>query len=388
MKSRTEYQRAGKKRKGEILDSICQAIGLSRDRAARLLRQRSHRKMSCKQECRGRKPQYHEEAVRKQLECLWVMIDYVCGKRMAAGIPTLIDALRRHGEADETHWVFQKILAMSPATIDRVLKQIREKTELRGRSTTKPGSMRKIDIPIRLGNEWDENMPGYVEVDLVAHCGETAAGEYVNTLVMTDIFSGWTESEAVINKAQKHVFQGIKNIRQRLPFPLLGIDSDNGSEFINAELNRYCISEKIKFTRSRPYRKNDNCHIEQKNYTVVRKQLGYCRFEGQEITDLQNAFYLNYRLLCNFFLPSVKLISKTRINSRVIKKYDMPLSPYQRLMACDSLSDNQKRHLSDMFYKLNPITIKRDIIALQGRIREMALLAKERSSRLSPTSHF
>ena len=371
-RQRKRYEKASKKEKGEILDSVCEALGLSRDRAARLLRQGAQqpgRKLSR----RGRKAQYCEEAVVKLLERLWKQMDFVCGKRLCAGLPRMVEALKRHGELSAPDWAIKAVLEMSPATADRLLKDARRISELRGRSTTKPGSLRKNDIPIRLGTQWEEDKPGYMEMDLVAHCGETTAGDYVNTLDMTDICSGWTETAAVINRAQVHVFAAIKAIRGRLPFNLLGVDSDNGAEFINGQLYKYCQNENLVFTRSRPYRKNDNCHVEQKNYSVVRKQIGYARLEGADAVKTLNAYYGLLRLYSNFFLPSVKLLGKERHGARIYKRYDTPTTPCERLLLCPDVTDEQKAALEAQFITLNPAALKRGMMALREQIQSMAL---------------
>ena len=365
------YARAGKKEKGRILDGVCEATGLSRDRASRLLRAKQSRKKAVPGK-RGRKRKYQSPIMLKLLERLWVQMDCVCGKRLCAGLGGMIEALRRNGELNAPQWAIEQVLEMSPSTADRLLKGIRSRTELRGRSTTKPGSLRKRDIPIRVGNQWDENMPGYMEMDLVAHCGETTAGEYINTLDMTDVYSGWTETRAVVNKAQRHVFEAIKLIRGQLPFPLLGLDSDNGGEFINQELYRYCLREKLVFTRSRPYHKNDNCYVEQKNYTMVRKQVGYARYEGEETVKLLNHFYMLLRLYSNFFLPSVKLIAKERIGSKIVKKYDPPMTPYARLAGSPHLTQEGKAALHAQFATLNPAALKREMAQLLTQIQASA----------------
>ena len=371
-RQRKRYAKASKQEKGRILDSVCQTVGLSRDRAARLLR-RETEGAERKGKRPGRKRKYHEEAVIKLLEKLWAQMDFICGKRLCAGLPRMVEALKRHGELNAPEWAINAVLEMSAATADRLLKDARRKSELRGRSTTKPGTLRKNDIPIRLGTEWEDNKPGYMEMDLVAHCGETTAGDYVNTLDMTDIYSGWTETVAVVNKAQMHVFAGIKAIRGRLPFTLLGVDSDNGSEFINSHLYRYCKNEELVFTRSRPYRKNDNCHVEQKNYSVVRKQIGYTRLEGWEAVKMLNTYYELLRLYSNYFLPSAKLLSKERRGSRVHKKYDIPITPCERLLISPDVTDAQKAGLETQFMTLNPAALKCDMIALQEQIEALAL---------------
>jgi hypothetical protein len=285
----------------------------------------------------------------------------------------MLDALVRCGECGFDETVREQLLKMSPATADRILRREKDKLLFRGKSTTKPGTLLKKNIPIRLGTEWDEDMPGFVEIDLVAHCGATTAGEYVNTLYVTDIKSGWTETQAVINKAQKHVFAALLAIASDMPFELLGIDSDNGSEFINNHLYRYCQEKDIMFTRSRPYMKNDGCHVEQKNWHIVRRHIGYGRYEGQDAVAAMNKYYKSLRLYTNFFLPQVKLISKKREGSRIIKRYDTPQTPYRRLLADDAIPDETKVLLKETFLLLNPAALKRDMIKLLDTLMKLVV---------------
>ena len=292
-------------------------------------------------------------------------MDYVCGKRLHAGMRDVIDAMTRFGEFVCNDDVEAKLLTMSSATIDRLLRSERMKLNLKGRSTTKPGTLLKSQIPIRLGNEWDDARPGFIEIDLVAHCGENARGEYINTLDAIDVATGWCETAAVINKAQKHVFEALKKIRSHIPFPLLGIDSDNGSEFINFELLRWCTEENLTFTRSRPNRKNDGCHVEEKNWSIVRRNVGYKRLEGHEHLDTLNKLYELLRLHTNFFMPSVKLESKKRDGSRVVKRYSSPVTPYRRVLASEYVNAETKAQLTEMFVTLNPIELRRQIAKFQ-----------------------
>jgi hypothetical protein len=257
---------------------------------------------------------------------------------------------------------------MSAATIDRLLRPERKKYELKGRSRTKPGTLLKHQIPIRTFSEWNENKPGFVEIDLVSHDGGVAAGDFCQTLDVTDISTTWTETAAVRNKAQVHVFAALKQLRGNLPFSLLGIDSDNGSEFINAELERYCRKQEITFTRSRPYRKNDNCFVEQKNYSVVRRAVGYARYDTEEQLALLNQLYGYLRLYTNFFMPSMKLVSKERCGSQVKKRYDQAQTPYRRVMAAPEISEGKKRKLQMQYETLNPADLKRKIERLQSKL--------------------
>ena len=268
---REEYRKASKKQKHVILDQFIKLTGYNRNYASRKLRlgkkttiKPRHNVIHSKKTCKRGRPKLYGPDVMQILRKIWAGMDYACGKRLRAGMIDVLDAMIRFGESACSDDMKAKLFAVSPATIDRLLRLERMKLSLKGRSTTKPGTLLKSQIPIRLGNEWDDTQPGFIEIDLVAHCGENARGEYINTLDAIDIATGWSETQAVINKAQKHVFEALKKIRTRIPFPLRGIDSDNGSEFINAELLRWCMEEKLAFTRSRPNRKNDACHVEEK----------------------------------------------------------------------------------------------------------------------------
>ena len=223
--------------------------------------------------------------------------------------------------------------------------------------------MLKNAIPIRTFADWDEQIPGFVEMDLVAHCGDSAAGEFLHTLNVVDIETRWTEPIALPNKGQKATFEGIMTMRQRLPFPLLGIDSDSGSEFINHHLYNYCQDEKITFTRARPYKKNDQAHVEQRNWTVVRQVVGYARYESSEALILLNVIYEDLRLFVNFFQPVMKLMSKTRVGSKVRKKYDKAQTPFQRALASQDVESFVKEQLQELFLTLNPAELRRRIEA-------------------------
>ena len=374
-RARAKYGKATKKEKGLILDGICEGAGLSRSRAKRLLA--ANGSAESVKKTRKREPKYDEE-VTAALEKVWAIMDFPCGKRLIAGISDTLDALIRNGEIDIGETVMGKLAVISASTADRLLARSRQGLNLKGKSATKPGTLLKKDIPIRLGTEWDDAVPGFVEIDLVAHCGDTAAGEYVNTLDVTDICTGWTETAAVMNKAQRHVFKALLSIGERLPFPFRGIDSDNGSEFINAHLFRYCKENGIVFTRSRPYRKNDNCHVEQKNWHVVRRNIGYGRYEGNEAVKLMNCYYSSLRQYTNFFQPQAKLIEKTRNGSHIVKRYDSPKTPYRRLLDSVHVSDADKTMLKDIFYSLNPAKLKRDMMLALRLLMKYQITGKTR----------
>lgn len=300
-------------------------------------------------------------------------MDFTCGKRLHEGSGDMLDALIRFNAVKYDDVTVRKLRQMSAAIMDRLLKKDKEALRLKGIATTKPGTLLKRNIPIRLGQEWDDAEPGFVEVDLVAHCGSADTGEYVNTLNVTDIFAGWTEPVAVLNKAQRHVFAGLMAVEQRQPFPFSGIDSGNGSEFINHELYRYCKENSIKFTRSRTYTKNDSCHVEQKNWSLVRRNIGYGRYEGEEAQKLLNEYYALLRLHVNFFLPSTKLIEKRRNGAHVWKRYEKPLTPYRRVLAHTGIATTAKDELTKIFLGINPSELIRGMIRIKDDIKKLCI---------------
>jgi hypothetical protein len=256
----------------------------------------------------------------------------LCGKRLAPFLDELVPALEAEGAVQVDPTVRALLLQMSAATIDRRLRPFRLQ-QRRGLGTTKPGTLLKQQVPIQTYTPWDEQRVGFVEIDLVAHCGTTTAGHYVNTLTLTDVASGWTECAAVWGKGQAAVCGALEQLRLRLPFPLLGIDSDNGSEFLNAHLVRWCAQEQLTFTRSRPYWKNDQAHVEQKNWSVVRRLLGYDRYETEATCAALQRVYAALRLWTNHWQPVFKLIGKERTGARVRKQYDRAQTPYRRVLA-------------------------------------------------------
>jgi len=370
------YQRSRKKEKSLILSELVELTEYSRTYARRVLRQHGQRLQPGKQSLivdvrlrvpRGRASCY-DEKVKAALLKIWKVMDYICGKRMQPALAEMVLVLERHNELHCDRSTRAKLLRVSAATIDRLLRTERRKYELRGKARTKPGTLLKHQIPIRTFAEWDEQQPGFGEIDLVGHDGGVAAGDYCQTLDLTDIATTWTETMAVRNKAQARVFEALQKVRKNLPFPLLGLDSDNGSEFINDELLRYCKQERISFTRSRPYRKNDSCFVEQKNYSIVRRAVGYARYDTDEQCQLLNELYSYLRLYTNFFLPTMKLKSKQRVGSSVKKKYDQALTPYQRVLQSKLVSKAKKEQLRTKYATLNPAALKRKIERLQQRL--------------------
>jgi len=259
------------------------------------------------------------------------------------------------------------LIKVSAATVDRLLRAERKKYELKSRARTKPGTVLKHQLPRRTFSEWNEGKPGFLEIDLVGHDGGNSSGEYLYSLNATDVASGWVETEALRNRAQVWAFQALERIKQRLPFPLLRIDSDNDGAFINAHLIRYCQENHL-FTRSRPYQKNDNCYIEQKNYSVVRRLVGYLRHDTEEERKLLEQIYSLSRLYYNFFQVNMKLIRKERIGSQVTKRHDLPKTPYQRLLESPAISPEQKNRLGQIYQELKVVKLKAEIDRLRNRL--------------------
>lgn len=364
----TRYAGASKAEKGAILDELCAVTGWTRRHARRAIAGAGRRSGAPSKP----RPIVYDTEVVNALRKVWIVMGGPCGKRLAPFMTEIVAALERHGELVVGAGTRTKLMSISPATIDRVLAPDRKRMQVKGRSGTKPGSMLKAQIPIRTFSEWDESGPGFLEIDLVAHDGGNPQGEFCQTLNVTDVATGWTEMHAVKNKAQRWVFEALIDIRGRLPFPLLGIDSDNGGEFINDYLFRYCSEHEITFTRTRPYRKNDNCFIEQKNWTVVRQSVGYGRFEGEAAVEILNELYGCLRLWVNFFCPQQKLVSKTRNGARVTRRYDEARTPLQRLLVSDGVTESVKDDLLACYRDLNPVALTRTIGGLQKRLLKLS----------------
>lgn len=364
------YKNAAKKEKSSILADFVQITGYHRTYAANVLRTGSFPvpRRSAKPPPVHPRSRKYDETVLTPLVFIWKLLDYLCGKRLAPMLPPVIDHLELHAELTLTPEIRTKLLTISAATIDRLLAPVRRKMQIKGRSHTKPGSLLKQQIPVRTFAQWNDARPGFLEIDLVGHDGGNSSGEFLFTLDATDVATGWTETVAVRNKAQIHVLAALQHIRQRLPFPLLGIDSDNGSEFINDHFLRYCTKEKLTFTRGRIGRKNDGCFVEQKNYSVVRNAVGYGRFDSPYQLDLLNRLYELLRLRTNFFQPSMKLIGKHRLGSRIHKTYDIPTTPFQRVLRNPGIDPNRKEFLRRTYAALNLVEIARNLFLLQERL--------------------
>jgi len=376
------YRSASKTVKATILSELCALTGWHRDHARKALRTALGPKPVARQR-KPRSPVYGEEVL-VPLRKVWAVLDAPTGKRLAPFLPEIVSALERAGELELEAAVRAKLVSMSAATIDRRLAPDRKKMQLKGRSGTKPGSLLKSQIPIRTWADWNEDKPGFVEIDLVGHEGGNPRGDFCQTLTVTDIASTWTETAAVKNKAQKWVFAALQTLIEAFPFPILGIDSDNGSEFINDQLLRFCEQNKITFTRSRPGNKNDGAHVEEKNWSVVRQAVGYHRYATPAELELLNEIYALLRLQINFFSPHQKLLSKRREGAKVIKKYDTARTPYQRVLADENVTKKIKTALTRQYRQLNPAQIRRDIITLSDRLLEL-VTAKHQPARLPVT---
>jgi hypothetical protein len=351
------YLKANKAGKMQILDEFVETTGYHRKYAIRVLKHGPKPKGLKKP---GRRKIYQGEVV-QALEQIWEIYGRICSKRLHPFLPEGIQILERCNELSLSPQTKQLLLSMSRATIDRCLKKARFIHPQHGLSTTKPGSLLKQAIPIRTFTPWEDERPGFLEIDLVAHCGSSVAGSYLNTLTATDIATTWTDFRALPNKTQTAVSKAIEEMRQELPFPLLGLDSDNGSEFINDTLYRYCLSEQITFTRSRPYQKNDQAHVEQKNWSVVRHTVGYDRMETPAELELLNSIYSDLRLYINFFQPVLKLVGKDRVDGKTIRKYDQAKTPFRRVLNLDELPLDIKAGLLNQYMQLNPVTLRASI---------------------------
>jgi hypothetical protein len=362
---RPRYLRASRVEKTKMLDEFVALSGMHRKSAIRLLAHGYQRG----QERRGRKRRY-TGAVVAALADIWRICGCICGKRLQPFVGEMVTVLERHGELVLDEATRALLVQMSAATIDRKLQPFRQQ-QGRGRSTTKPGTLLKQSIPIRTFAEWDEVQPGFVEIDLVAHCGTTTEGQYHHTLTATDIATGWTDCFVLRVRSQLAVAAAMDQLRAWLPFPLLGVDSDNDGAFINGTLKRYCEEKEITFTRSRPWQKNDQAWVEQKNGAVVRANIGYRRYTSPEAAALLEAIYGDLHLYVNFFQPVQKLLEKRRDGAKIYKRYDVAQTPHQRAMASPAVNAFIKVRLHHTYRQLNPAQLRRQIDDNLRRLRHL-----------------
>ena len=354
---REKYWAGGRQERGRILDHLCAVTGYNRKYAISVLRGRQRRRA-----WRRRRRRVYDSEVEAALKVLWEASDYVCAERLQPFLPDLLDLLERHGDLQVSQEVRDKLSQISLFSVERLLRRFRGQLLGRRFSTTKPGTLLRREVPVLISS-WEEDQVGFLEMDLVAHCGDSAAGEYVNTLSTIDLASGWSERVGVMGKSQKAVFAGLQQVREQLPFQLRGLHSDNGSEFLNGLLLEYCRAEQIAFSRSRPYRKNDNAHIEQKNWTLVRKLVGYQRLDTEAQLAWLNALYRELlRPYNNCFQPVMKLVAKERQpDGRIRKRYDVPKTPLQRVLASGATLPDRIQPLVELYTAVSPLALKRQI---------------------------
>jgi len=354
---RSRYTRAPRPEKTRILDEFCRVCGYNRKYAIRILNQHSPPRSSHRSAKRGPKSRYDHPDILDVIKYLWRLTNLPCSKRLKAIIHLWLPYYPYYLPVP----VQDALLSISPATIDRLMKPMRSRFNKLGLATTKPGSILKKHIPLKVG-QWEETTPGYLEADTLAHCGTSVAGMFVYSINCVDMASGWSAQRAVWGKGEAGVMVAVASIETSLPFPILGFDCDNGSEFLNWHLYRHFSHRKqpIQFTRSRPYHKNDNAHIEEKNWSHLRQYLGYQRFDNPILVQLLNELYTSeWYQYFNFFMPSVKLIHKKRLGAKIIKKYDQPKTPFQRLLESPAISEQTKKNLKKQFEELNPFKLQK-----------------------------
>jgi hypothetical protein len=364
------YQEACGKRRSHILDEFIAITGYARKYAIRLL----HGPVRAPAPIvRTRAPRYGP-AVREALTVAWSAANGICAKRLVPFLPELIPALERHGHLRLDDEVRALLFVLSPATADRLLRPARQAANPHGLSTTKPGRLLKHQIPVRTFAEWSNVRPGFFEADLVAHCGGNTEGIFLYTMTLTDVASGWTECLPLLHRGQDAVVQALGHARRLLPFPLLGLDTDNGGEFINAAVLAYCAETETTFTRGRVANSNDQCFVEQKNGSIVRQLVGYDRYVGEAAYRQLAELYRAVRLYVNFFQPSVKLRAKQREGSRVRRSYDVARTPFQRLGASGVLDGATHARLEAIVQALDPVRLLRQIQTLQDALWRHAIL--------------
>jgi len=359
---RDPYKNATYSGKNRLLDGFQAATGYSRKHAIKLLRGA----VNSEKKRRGARATPYDQELKAVLSVIWQAAGCICSKRLVPFLPELIPVLERCKHIRLNPGTRENLLRISAATADRLLKSERQRL---GRSVgmTQRGSLLRRQIAVRTSAQWDDVVPGFFEADLVAHNGGNQCGQFIYTLTMTDIASGWTECAPLLRKTDDEVVAAIKKVRNRLPMPLLGLDTDNGSEFINHTLSDYCKDENIVFTRSRVFKSNDQAHVEEKNGSVVRRLVGYKRFEGEQMHKCMNELYKLTRLYVNYFQPSCKLQSKIRDGGHVTKRYDKAQTPCQRLLAL-AVSEDIKAQLRETFLSLNPVELLTGIETLQLRL--------------------
>jgi hypothetical protein len=353
---RYRYLRAKRKGKKKLLDELCHLYGYNRKYLIYRLNTFPDRRAKRP----GAKKQYDDKELLEPLKRIWLATDQMCSKRLKAALPLWLPFY----DKELLEEVKKQLLKLSPSTIDRLLKPHRAHYKRHGLSGTKPGYLLKNQIPIKT-DHWDVTRPGFLEADTVAHCGNSMAGDFAWSITLTDIKTCWTENRAIWNKGASGVVDAIKSMEKMLPFSILGFDCDNGSEFLNWYLVRYFTEgrgQPVQVTRSRPYQKNDNAYVEQKNWSHVRHLFGYDRFGRMQLISLMNDIYeKEWRLYQNHFMPNQKLIKKEKINSKYRKKYEIAKTPYQRILESEHIDEKTKMELVLIHDTLNPFELKKTI---------------------------
>src|ERR1700687_3710287 len=365
-----EGARSGKRaEKGRILDELCATTGWHRKHAVRALRQRKTVAPGEFVAVRERSRRY-STTTKDALTALWEASDRVCGKRLKVMIPTLLPALEQHGRLQLCLADRDSVLAISAATIDRLL--VDAKIAASGGRRRRAGFYSAIrrEVPIRTFNDWDSPPPGFCEVDMVAHGGTSVAGSFIQTLTMVDIATGWTECLPLLTRDGSLVVEAMKHAQSLFPWLLRGVDFDNDSAFMNDVVVPWCRQQKLEVTRSRAYKKNDQAYVEQKNGAVVRRLMGYGRFDGVETARVMARLYAAARLYVNFFQPSFKLKEKRREGAKVIKRYHAPATPYERALTHPKLSNAIKRRLRSTYRSLDPVALLAEIRRCQDELGE------------------
>jgi len=358
---RERYKSATKKQKRKILDEFCCVCEYNRKYAIQLLNGLRKRLKRFGKRHKGRPKKYADPVLLEVIKRIWIALNLPCSKRLKSALPLWLPFYNTYFRANLTQEQSSLLLSISSSTIDRLMVPVRASAHKFGLCTTKPGSLLKQHVPINT-DQWDETRPGFLEADTVAHCGTTTEGMYVLTVNCIDLATSWREQRAVWGKGERGILAALQDIEQTLPFPILGFDCDNGSEFLNWHIHKYYTDrpQPVKYTRSRPYHKNDNAHVEEKNWTLVRQYLGYQRFSKPNLAEQLNDLYCSqWRLLLNFFIPSTKLISKQRVGAKIKKVYDKPLTPFQRLLQCPEIPTTTKDYLNSVLSKLNPFILQK-----------------------------
>jgi len=370
------YKKSPRKLKARILDEFVEVTRMHRKAAIRLL---ARPEGVTGRRRRGR-PKVYSVDTMQALKVLWEASDGLCSKRLQPFLPELTRVLRDKEELWITDETAAELGRLSASTIDRITSGWRQGKKGHGYSLTKPNTHLKNAIPLKTFSEWENSRPGFIQADLVAHCGDRAEGFYLTTLSAVDVATGWFEPVAVWGRGQERVGAAVHQLRQLLPMPMLGLGSDNGGEFINRGLYEYCARHRITFTRTRSYKKNDNCHIEQKNWSVIRRKVGYQRYSTKAAYETLEELYTVLRLYLNFFQPVLKLEAKSRQGARIRKVYDEAQTPYARLLKSGALAEDKKRELAGIYNALNPVALLKQIDQALKQLNKLC----ERTTTLLP----